>query len=202
MLHLIGSAQATSQIVRLVNGKDSSRLHGCRYIQTFVLAPIEEDPYIALVDVEYIILSHIRQRILHLPFCHLPQVLRSGCIAGINQIFEQCGIPKQAVGDHIRANLRMGVRLLNDIADNSAIVGCQCCKQIQASLGEVKVTETIAVNQRLQIQVSRPQTSVTLRSILIHGLHALLQRSHRHAVDCLQFMRKIIRHTHLLFANR
>ena len=201
-LHLIGSAQTTCQVIRLVKGKDCGCLHGSRDIQALVLAPVEEDPYIALVDVEDIIFSHIRQCILHLPFRHQPQVLRSGCIAGVDQVLEQCGVPKQAVSDHIRADLRMRLRLLDDIADNRAIVSSQGSKQIQAPLGEVKVTETIAVNQRLQIQVTRPQPAVTLRSVLIYGLHALLQRSHRNAVDCLQFRRKIIRHTHLLFASR
>ena len=83
-------------------------------------------------------------------------------------------------------------QMLIDRTTQEAIVGSHTSQQIEATACKGVIFIRIGISQRLQIEVTNPQSLVALRAILIDGLHTLGQSLQANIVNLLDDRRSTL----------
>ena len=137
----------------------------------------------------------------HLTICTFAQILQSFHIAGCLIIIIKCcseehGIIQKEciICDHFRFCKQAGTYL--------TIVLSLSCKKIQAAFYKVIVFEGFIICQSLQSQVAKPQTTVSLRTILKNILHTVLQCTKADTVKFLHHLILSLNRFHIIQADR
>ena len=160
-------------------------LNSTLFVQSF--CPVDESPE-AILLFQNVFLIKLLCGNFHLTIRTSAEFFQSFHIFGCLIIVIQSRSEKHGIIQKERI-IRNDFRLRKQAGTYLSVIFCLTCKQIQAAFYKVIIFECFIVCQSLQSQISKPQTAVSLRSVLKNILHAVMKGT---KTDTVQFLHHLI----------